>query len=163
MSFNNRRHKILSPEEMSTGILYSCTLNPSTQPLSPKFTLDLITWHNGMDNIFKCLKYSTVILYPELSSGSRWHYHGTLSITNVMKFFIFDLPFLREHFSFEIDTIADLTKWTAYCTKQTTLMKPITKEHGIPYKYESDKIMKVKSVSLNDTKFTELIKLEPIS
>lgn len=162
-SYDNRRHKLLPPEEMIPDTMYTCNINPEIQPLTPKFTLDLITWHNGMDNMFKSLKHSSVKLNLELSSNSRWHYHGTIKISNIMKFYIFDLPILKESCSLEIDKIEDLNIWTAYCTKQESLMKPICKEYGIPYKYESDKIMKVKTEPLQDTKFTELMKLCPQS
>lgn len=162
-NWNNRKHKNPPPEEMVANMAYAISYNPEVQPLSPKFTLDLITWHNGMDNIFKDLKYSHVNLNVEMSSGTRWHYHGTIKVDNIMKFFIYDLPVLREHGSFEIDTISDNEPWKQYCHKQETLMKDICKEYGIPYHYDSKKTMKVKVEPLNDTKFTELFKLCPTS
>lgn len=162
-NWNNRRHKNPSPEDMNDNDIYSFTFNPEVQPLTPKFTLDLITWHNGIDNILKQLQFSNVVLRPELSQGSRWHYHGQIKIKNIMKFFIFDLPVLRENGSFEIDTIEDNNKWLDYCKKQETKMKDLCKEYGIPYVYENDKPMKIKVQPLNDTKFTELFKLCPTS
>ncbi len=162
-NYNNRRHKTLPPEEMTINTWYSFTFNPEIQPLTPRFTLDLITWHNGLDNIFKSLQYCDITLRPELSSGSRWHYHGQILITNIMKFYIFDLPILRENGSLEIDTITDIKIWTEYCVKQKQIMKDICTEYGIPYYYEKNKTMKVKIQPLNDSKFTELIKLCPTS
>ena len=162
-SYNNRRHKTLAPEDIVVNEWHSFTFNPEMQPLTPRFTLDLITWHNGLDNIFKSLKYCDITLRPELSSGSRWHYHGQIKITNIMKFYIFDLPILRENGSLEIDTITDIKVWTEYCCKQTNIMKDICIEYGIPYYYEKNQIMKVKIQPLNDNKFTELIKLCPTS
>lgn len=158
-TFNNRQHKNPSPEEIEDK-LYAFTFNPTKQPLTPQFKLDLITWHNGMDNIFKDLRYSRVELRPELSQGSRWHYHGRIKIEETMKFFIYDLPVLRANGSYEIDTISDETKWIKYISKQEELMKKITKEFKIPYIYDSRKTMKVKVEPLNDTKFTELIEYE---
>lgn len=161
--WNNRRHKNPPPEDIIKGIKYAFTYNPETQPLTPKYTLDLITWHNGMDSIFKSLKYCDVELRPELSQGSRWHYHGLITINEIMKFYIFDLPYLRENGSYEIDTIEDITIWTQYCTKQEKIMKDICTEYGIPYHYRKDKVMKVKIQPLQDTKFTELFRLCPTS
>lgn len=162
---DNRRHKIPPPEDLLPNIPHSFSYNPETQPLTPKFTLDLITFHNGIDLQMKNLKYCTIKMNIELSSSSRWHYHGIIIIKDIMKFFIFDLPFLKENAAFEIDTIKEETKdvWTNYCTKQEKIMKPITQEYGIPYTYQSDQIMKVKVQPLNDTKFTELMKLTPTS
>lgn len=160
VSFNNRRHKNLSPEETIAGELMAFTYNPELQPITPNFKLDLITWHNQMDNIFKSLKYSRVELRPELSQGSRWHYHGHIKIDNIMKFYIYDLPILRQNGSYEIDKINDFKIWMTYCTKQEELMKPITKEFKIPYLYDSTKIMKVKVEPLQDIKANELLKYE---
>lgn len=153
-------YKNPSPEDIIQDSIMAFTYNPKRQPLTPNFKLDLITWHNGMDNIFKSLKYCHIVLRPELSPGLRWHYHGQIKIQEIMKFYIYDLPLLRENGSYEIDTIKDLEIWTAYCSKQEELMKPITKEMSIPYLYDSSKIMKVKVNPLNDTKFTELIEYE---
>lgn len=163
VNWNNRRHKNPPPEEMKVNLGYAFTYNPEVQPLSPKFTLDLITWHNGMDNIFKDLKHCTVKLILEISSGTRWHYHGWITIKDIMKFFIYDLPVLRENGSYEIDHLNDTEVWRKYCLKQEDLMKDICIEYGIPYTYENTKPMKVKVKPLNDTKFTELFKLCPTS
>lgn len=154
--YNNRKHKNPSPEEMECGT-YSFTYNPAIQPITPNFKLDLITWHNGMDNIFRQCQYSHIELRPELSQGSRWHYHGQITIKDIMKFFIYDLPVLRANGAYEIDIINDKDKWKQYISKQEYLMKPITKEHLIPYHYDNEKIMKVKVNPLNDTKFSELL------
>lgn len=162
-AWNNRRHKILPPEEMLVNTLYTCTINPEVQPLTPQFTLDLVTWHNGMDNKFKQLKFCTLNLKVEISSGSRWHYHGTIKITDIMKFFIFDMPVLKNETALEIDKMEDKEIWAKYCCKQETIMKPICQEYGIPYNYISDQIMKVKIQPLNDNKFTSLFKLCPSS
>lgn len=162
-NWNNRRHKIPAPEEMKVGIPYTFSYNPKTQPLNPQFKLDLITFHNGIDQVFKNLKYSKVKMNLELSAGSRWHYHGTIIIHDIMKFFIYDMHYLKEDSALEIDTIEDADKWSTYCNKQRELMKIVCQEYGVPYTYESDKIMKVKVNPLNDTKFTELIKLCPTS
>lgn len=162
-NWNNRRHKNPSPEDMKVNEGYAFTYNPEVQPLTPKFTLDLITWHNGMDNMYKSLKYCDITLYPELSQGSRWHYHGYIRLTDVMKFFIYDLPILRENGSYEIDILTDHEIWRKYVSKQENIMKDVCTEYGIPYRYESKKIMKVKIQPLQDTKFTELMKLCPTS
>lgn len=162
-NWNNRRHKIPSPEDLTVNTLYTFNYNPQTQPLSPQFKLDLITFHNGIDQVFKNLKYSKVKMNLELSSGSRWHYHGSIIIHDIMKFYIYDLQYIKENAAIEIDTIECLKSWETYCTKQKDLMKPICQEYGIPYTYENDKLMKVKINPLNDTKFCELIKLCPTS
>lgn len=157
MFYNDRKHKNPAPEEMTEGIPYAFTWNPKRQPLNPQFKLDLITWHNGMTNILSSCKYCHIVLRPELSQGSRWHYHGHITIKNIMKFFIYDLPLLREEGTHEIDTITDKIIWEKYITKQEELMKQITKECLIPYIHDNEQIMKVKKQPLNDTKFTELL------
>lgn len=157
VSFNNRRHKNPPPEEMIVNRKYAFTFNPEKQPLNPNFKLDLITWHNGIDNIFKSLKYCHVVLQPELSSGCRWHYHGYIEINDIMMFYIYDLNHIRQSGSYEIDTIENEITWVNYVCKQSELMKPICKKYGIPYTYDNTKTMKVKMEPLNDTKFCELI------
>ena len=168
-NWNNRKHKNPSPEEIVKSQWYAFTYNPEVQPLRPNFQLDLITWHNGMDNIFKSLKYCEIKLRPELSQGSRWHYHGQIQINEIMKFYIFDLPVLRENGAYEIDSMSEVkisekyNSWEDYCKKQEKMMKDICTEYGIPYHYDKSKIMKVKIQPLQDTKFTELIKICPTS
>lgn len=159
-AFNNRKYKNPSPEEFKVDTEYTFTYNPQKQPLTPNYKLNLITWHNGMDNIFRSCKNCQIELRPELSQGSRWHYHGLITIKDIMKFFIYDLPVLRENGSYEIDEIKDKNVWLTYITKQKELMEPVCKEHKIPYNYDNTQIMKVKVEPLQDTKFTELIKFE---
>lgn len=158
-TFNNRKHKIPPPEDLSENGLYSFTFNPVVQPQLPNYTLNLVSWHNGMDSIFKSCKFAEIKCYVELSSGGRFHYHGTIQIKNVMKFFIFDLHMLKVQGTYEIDHINDFVKWHNYCIKQEGKMKSLTKEYGIPYHYDGSKPMKVKITPLNDTPFTELLQL----
>ena len=158
-TFNNRKYKIPPPEDISEGQICSFTFNPVVQPQLPNYSLNLVSWHNGMDNIFKGCKYAQIKAYVELSSGGRFHYHGTIEIRNVLKFFIFDLPLLKAQGSYEIDHINDLVKWLTYCTKQEGKMKSLTKEYGIPYHYDGSKPMKLKINPLNDTPLSEFIKI----
>lgn len=157
IQYNNRKHKILAPEEMSLEQWYTFTYNPETQPRRPNMMIDLISWHNGMDHKFK-RKYCQIEAVPEISSNGRFHYHGLIKITNIMKFYIEDLPVLRDGATYEIDTISDMTAWKTYMYKQQYLMEPLTKEYGIPYTYYSHKIMKVKTTPLQNVHFEELIK-----
>lgn len=158
--WNNRKHKNPSPEEVEVDSVYAFTYNPKTQPMTPSHKLNLIVWHNYIDKIFQSCKNCHIVLRPELSQGSRWHYHGHIIIKDIMKFFIYDLPVLRIEGTFEIDTIKDKIVWQTYISKQEKLMLPICKEHKIPYIYDNTKVMKVKVEPLQDIKSNELIRYE---
>lgn len=163
--YNSRRHKVVPPEEMVVGKTYSFSYNPVKQPYQMlskigNSMVDLITWHNYNDMIFKSMKNCKIRVVPEISSSRRWHYHGMIEITDVMKFFIEDLYKMNDISSYEIDEINDLEKWSNYCSKQEKIMKPYCQKYGIPYEYDCTKPMKVKSDPLRNPDMVELVELD---
>lgn len=135
--FNNRWTSI-PPEEIIAGRTYSFSFNPSDQPTrgdksGPIKDDFLKNYDTELVNLFKRLKYCEIEIYAELSQLGRLHYHGWISITDIARFYMFEIHKLMFHGSFEIDHLFDERKWFLYVTKQTYLMKPFCDDYGIHY------------------------------
>lgn len=139
---NNGLHKCLKPETVETGVAYTFSFNPESQPIIQSFgkmTLtSFTTWSEEIYKMFDRCVYCIIETYMELSSAGRLHFHGTLKIVNIPKFYYFDLKILKFHGSFEIDTInTDNDQWDRYCLKQKPFMVPFCEEYGMPYLYHT--------------------------
>lgn len=158
-AWNNRRHKVLDPETVKTDVEYTFTYNPKIQPYdADRGVLDVINWHNNIVNIVKRLQYCSLKMYPEISQGSRFHYHGVIVIKDVLNFYIFDLPILKEDSALEIDNIQDATVWKTYYTKCKHLMEPLYKKYKCPYEFNSTKPMFVKIEAVLSKTYADLVK-----
>lgn len=129
--YNSRAYKAIPPEEMSNDLM-TFTFNPNFTPWDEKI-MDITTYHNDLMDVFGQLKYCKIKLYHEISSSGKWHLHGFIIITDKMKFTLFDFKILKEHGTFEVDTITDMIKWKEYVFKQRNLMIPLLEEYKIPY------------------------------
>lgn len=120
---NSRPHSAVPPEEVDTNTTYSFSINPSKQYETQKTRLKLI-----QNDLCKTLSYLgnqkvfSFELYPELSQTGRLHWHGDIKIYNVLEFYT-NLIRIKDHVTFEIDTIDDMTKWNEYKTKGLKYMK----------------------------------------
>lgn len=136
-SSSNGLHKIVSPESVIVGNNYTFNLNPNTAPTDIKrngeLSLQVPPWFNHIVKGLNKLRYCKYTLYHELSPGAKWHYHGVITITEVINFFIFDVFELKKLGAFEIDTIKDLDIWMTYCTKQRAILEPFMKSLRVPY------------------------------
>jgi hypothetical protein len=101
MSFDNRKHKSLAPENVMTDTEYAFTINISDDNRYKTIQRRVYNYYSVMNT----LKHCSYQLCFEFSSIGRLHAHGLLKITNKMEFYSRDIPILVEHFSFEIDTI----------------------------------------------------------
>lgn len=147
--------KGLKLENVCIGTTYSFTINPKEQPLyvcSFKKTphSDLFKWYREFYEQY--LKYKDdmeLILYLEASPTGRLHFHGTITIKNILRY----IQFLNEIAignNYEIDTIAcDLAhdldppeglmeqcghqKWAEYCLKQKHIWENHIDHHIIGY------------------------------
>lgn len=123
-------HKNPSPETMETSVYYSISINPAVQPVGHKLAEFFCDVDAQMKKIFK---NASVEVVPELSAGSRWHFHGLIQISDIVEFFLEDLPALRAQASYEIDTIADQSKWLDYVYKSRHLIEPYLTRYQIDY------------------------------
>jgi len=129
--YNNRMHKLPSPEDMIIDALMSFTYNPLITPYD-KDILDMPTYVNELMETFKKLKYCKIKLYHEISSTGKFHLHGYIKIEDPMRFTIFDFPKLKTEGTLEIDIINDTTTWAKYVFKQLHLMKPFCDSQKVP-------------------------------
>jgi len=154
-----------------SGETYEVTLNPKKQHFNTGNRLKLCI--KDLDVLL--IELSTVadvVLYPEISeirhsnpdlkSEPRLHFHGTLSLdkadTSAGLFMLLYVSKIKQYGDFQFNlTVGDghgydhrEDYWTAYCTKQRSVIEPIFKKYKIPY------IQK----SLEDPSFMRLAKLE---
>lgn len=130
--FNNRMHKLPSPEDMDTDKLMSFTFNPLITPYD-KDILDMPTYVNELMDTFKRLKYCRIKLFHEISSTGKFHFHGYIKIEDPMRFTIFDFPKLKPEGTLEIDHINDSAVWAKYALKQVNIMKPFCDSQKVPH------------------------------
>lgn len=89
-----------------------------------------------LDNfIAKSELYADVVLYPEISLQSRWHWHGIIKIKHPYEFYAVTLKKLSAIASYEIDTIDDIILWRKYITKDQAVMENPVISQGLPYPY----------------------------
>lgn len=131
-NYNNRPYKLPPPEEIVPDAVMAFTYNPSFTPTDDEI-LDLPTYINELTDVFRKLKYCKLHLAHEISCNAKWHLHGYIKITDVMRFYIFDLKHLKSDGVFEIDTISDPLKWKDYVYKQKALMTDFLASHKVPY------------------------------
>lgn len=130
-----------APEEIDTECLYSFSLSPEVQPEGNtvgRFTLNSFkTYSHDIEKRMSELHNCEYELVHEISRQGRWHFHGYISIKNVMLFYLYDLPKIKHIGTFEIDTIGDVTKWHDYVYKQSVIMRRFALQEGFNYVVKS--------------------------
>lgn len=138
----NGLHKGLKPEDVSSSVVYAISINPKDQPLQTnlgKMKLNCVfNWLQLVKRDLNRLSHCRLSLSMEMSQASRLHFHGTLIINDneIIDFYYHDLPLLKAHGSYEMDTIKDTEIWLTYCNKQYRIMKKWCKKHDIDVKLD---------------------------
>ena len=140
---SNGLYKGLKPEDVCSSVVYAISINPKSQPLQTnlgKMKLNCINdWYNKeVIRSLNRLCHCRLSLSMEMSQGSRLHFHGTVIINDneIIDFYFHDLPLLRAHGSYEMDTIEDNKIWKTYCNKQKNIMNIWCKKKDINRKIE---------------------------
>lgn len=134
-----------SPELITPNTSYSFSFSPKEQPMLESinrvdpFGTNLKEYITERYGLFNRLKNCTLKLNLELSRNGRFHFHGTIKITNILLFYSVDIRRLQAHGTYEIDIISDPMFWDLYCAKQADLMKDFAESEGIEYIYRSQK------------------------
>jgi len=76
----------------------------------------------------------------EISKLGRLHFHGTIKISTLWKFYYYDVPKLMKDGAFEIDTISKYEEWMAYVDKNKDEMYEMMKSFGLPYTLATEKV-----------------------
>lgn len=125
------RWSLPAMEHMKTNIKYAFSYNPESQPCS--YASDRIQkWYTEMIKLFGSLKGSFIDLSVEISKLGRLHFHGTIEVSTLWKFYYYDVPKLMKDGSFEIDTISKYDEWIAYVDKNKDEMSEMMKAFGLP-------------------------------
>lgn len=136
-TYTKAKYTCIKPEDVVEGTEYTFSFNPEEQPLFQRFysmTLNnLKDWSQQQDNVFRSLKYCKINVVMEISSGGRLHYHGYITITDTVNFFLKTIKHLKHYGTYEIDVITDPDKWSAYVYKMDKKMKSFCQNHSMIY------------------------------
>jgi len=145
----NDRYVCLPPEKMEVGVQYAFSWNLVEQPVeikNGKSTLYLKEYYNMVIRRLNLFRYCEIIMYPEVSEHGRYHFHGVITLSDVILFFLLDMPLLKHNSSYKISTISDMEGvWRPYMYKGEFLMKPLCKKFELPYSWKT----KAKQVALD--------------
>lgn len=114
--FRNDSHKCLKVEQFSTSDQYAFTINPIKQHFSSFDRHHKVC--SDMKKFFSTHDSCSARMYLEISKLGRLHFHGYLIIKDILSFFLYFIPALKDISTFEIDTIQDASVWSTYCNKQ---------------------------------------------
>lgn len=130
---SNAKCTFLKPENIVEGTIYAFTYNPSTQPYRDGIGPNPIKfwWDNIVDE-FNEYKYCELMLYPEISSMGRLHFHGVIIILDTAKFYYYTVPEMVKNASIEMDTVKDELVWYEYCTKQEVFIQQFLHSETMP-------------------------------
>lgn len=118
-------------EHMKANTKYALSYNPESQPCS--YASDRIQkWYTEMIKLFGSLKGCTIDISVEISKLGRLHFHGTIEVITLWKFYYYDVPKLMKDGAFEIDTIDKYDEWMAYVNKNKDEMSEMMKAFGLP-------------------------------
>lgn len=118
-------HSCLKPEHLIKNTTYSISLSPSDKQQYYESTDRVKRFQQQLYGrlLIHLSPYASYDLYVEISEGGRLHCHGTIVIKDVLNFYVYAIPFMRDEMTYEIDTIKDATVWLTYCTKQSHLFE----------------------------------------
>lgn len=122
----HKKNRFLKLEEVEINRSYAFTFNPSDQP-KVNTCSGVTDWWKDQHGFLKNLKGSTYRLYMEISPSGRFHFHGEMKLTNIIKFYTNDVHSLQLFSSCEMDTLSNnptghLT-WRIYCMKQQRVIQ----------------------------------------
>lgn len=136
---HSSRWDLPSMEHMKTNIDYAFSFNPESQPVS--YASDrLQKWWLEMAKLFGSLKGCTVNIQVEISKLGRLHFHGTIKISTLWKFYYYDVPKIMKDGAFEIDTIDKHDEWMAYVNKNKDEMCKMMEAFSLPYQLATERV-----------------------
>lgn len=117
--------ELIKPEHMLLNVWYSITINPSTtyNELAHDDIEHYLTEviKDQRDIMYKYSSTINMILWLELSSTLKLHYHGLIKYSNFLSSIIFQRELSKSN-HVNIDTISDIMEWQLYCSKNSQLM-----------------------------------------
>lgn len=167
---SNSKWRCIAMEQAKQGRLYAFSINPEAQPALYESNR-IQKWYARLIKDLSKVKHAEFVLKLEMSRLGRLHYHGTLKITCIWKFYLSDLATLATIGTFDIGEIESMDEWQRYMDKNEIEMREMCKAHDIPLTIDAKQIKNVVSDKLDydkkivgiQKKITELEYLEEIS
>lgn len=134
-----------APETLESGKWYAITLSPAdVQRLDKKhIVLPLESIMVNYEVLYNCKLFNRIegvryILYPEISSCGRIHYHGYIIFRSPIDIYTFyrTISVIQYHdsnWTLEMKELFDPEVWKTYVLKSSHIMYPVTKHYKIPY------------------------------
>lgn len=132
----------IEPETLKKGRYYAITLSPALQCGEKKSIATMDKYIKYLMSWIDKLSYCKLVLYPEISAHSRFHYHGVIEILSIVPFLLHDLKSLEQWSNYKIEHFEDYG-WLMYIYKMRHIMEPYCMHLGIPYKIEYDQLTKL--------------------
>lgn len=134
-NYTRPRNQIPKLEALNSIETYAITISPNnTNQFSGHTDRFKHTIHQHSFTWLKDLcKTSEIKLYMEFSPEGRIHYHGTIKINDIFKFYQDLFPMLNDHFTCVIKPIKDQEWIQTYCQKQAHIIQPYCEENNIDY------------------------------
>lgn len=141
--------KCPSPEDIAVGVKYSFTYNLNDlYSLAQGLNLQhakVVNFFDMVNEIVCAVKGCGITMYPEVSKRGRVHFHGYITVTDKMLFYMHDVNHLALHGNFEVDTIGDPLIWDLYINKNRELtydwLKYVKVDHLNYHEISSSKLL----------------------
>lgn len=139
-AYQNQKYSLPSMEDAILNYAYAFSYNPQFQPSD--YQGDFEKWYNSIIKILCKMKGCEISFSVELSKLGRLHFHGTLIMTTLWKFYYYDVKLLMNEGTFEIDTIKSIDEWQAYVDKNKIEMSTMMEAYGLPRTLQTKRTVK---------------------
>lgn len=124
LSTMKEKWKIPEIDKLSVNQSYAFSFNPEDNHQYFGKHNRVEHFREAIDIMFNkaLMPYCAIDCFVETSKTGRLHLHGILDIRNVRNFVINAIPYMKDKGTFEIDTLGDINRWYAYCSKMQLVM-----------------------------------------
>jgi len=130
------KNAVIKPECAIKYGKYAFSFNPQDQPDIQRFYSVKLTafesWFESYYDLFRSMKYCIIQCVPEISAGSRIHWHGYIKILDQFNFYLYEVKRLEHHGTIEIDTYNPM-EWDLYIKKQKDFVEPWCSKSNVTY------------------------------
>lgn len=147
----NAAHTFLEPEIVCLSEPYALTISPPYEEnnLKNQFSTDLTNrlkpfqdWQESIEDDLARIKYCKYTFYLETSKLGRLHLHGYIYITDIARFYMFDVGTFMSMGTIMMDIIKDFPGWHLYITKNAEIFFPVYDDYFLKTTYTNRKVKK---------------------
>lgn len=122
--FDKPKNIFLKPENIFIDAVYAFNHNPEAQPKIGKLN-SVKEWFDTMELLFtKVCNHSKFKLNVEISSTGRYHFHGYISVVDIIGFYTKDVKSLIQSGTSIMKVIDKESDWEEYIWKQKGFIQP---------------------------------------